>query len=941
MSALDLWRSQTMRLVAFTVSREIAPSVVEEMMALGCMHFVDTCSDISFFDRKYTANIMQLAATESKLDYIRDQFIALGIPLPEQEDRAELMPLGNLDTELATIMKTIKTLSDEYQQHMADLSANLTYSQVLDVVRRESMSSAQNKMLRDVLSENTHLLASSPDEDTQEADASANLYFLACTVPDNNTPMLQRLATRATLSNCMIEVVGKISAPDSTALVGNDPQSQQKAKEDSKRKKKNKATVKDQQEYDIVFVYTPGAHLQNKVGSIVTSLSGTIHISQGVQGSGTVDNIQNLENDVSMVQQSIEDHRTLLRLSKQRITSILNQTGAQLEAYYRMILKEKEVMNVLNKLRPSLTDTKILTGIAWIPEQTLLDVTHIIEACNERYKGMLPSLIKDLNALSKSRKNGTSVLINTDDLRPSTIDALYHSPKEHLRQPPTYFKTSKFTRVFQNIIESYGIPSYKEINPAFFYLYQFPFTFAVMYGDIGHGIILTIVSALMVGFERKLGKVKNDMVSLIFAGRYIILLMSIFSIFTGLIYNDMFALAFDFFRSRYTFKATPSNSNLFIGNYDTAKYSSPVYAFGIDPAWRWSDNSMMFINSYKMKMAVIIGILQMIFGIILKLLDVIYSRDIVGLLTCWIPEFLFMTCFFGYMVFCIVYKWLNEWPEGSNPPALTSLLIQMFLSPGSISPESYLFNDISLQTKLQLALFAICIISVLWLAIAKPVYEVIQLKKATKKGLPHGIQIFSGAAATHAMAHNSSETNIVNNDAAANEAQTDEAGLLEEDNKNKGAKTRNTSRKPDQDDDDESHGVGDIVVHQVIHTIEYVLGAISHTASYLRLWALSLAHAQLSEVFYEQLFTISYALSISGNKWLNAVIQGLSFFVTYSAWFGVTIGVIILMEALSAFLHGLRLAWIEFNSKFYQAEGYIFEPLAPVEYTLSLEKQDE
>jgi V-type H+-transporting ATPase subunit a len=119
-----------------------------------------------------------------------------------------------------------------------------------------------------------------------------------------------------------------------------------------------------------------------------------------------------------------------------------------------------------------------------------------------------------------------------------------------------------------------------------------------MFGDIMHGIMLFTFATILCFSKREPGTIMGIIGSI----RYLLLLMGLFSFYCGLMYNDFTSVAVKLFGdSCYT---TDHH-----GKYAEPKDKDCIYPVGIDPAWYLGKNELNYMNSFKMKISVIFGVL--------------------------------------------------------------------------------------------------------------------------------------------------------------------------------------------------------------------------------------------------------------------------------------------------------------------------------------------
>lgn len=130
---------------------------------------------------------------------------------------------------------------------------------------------------------------------------------------------------------------------------------------------------------------------------------------------------------------------------------------------------------------------------------------------------------------------------------------------------------------------------------------------------------MTLFALYMVLWEKKLiaKRIDNEIWNIFFGGRYIILLMGLFSIYVGIIYNDVFSKSVNIFGSSwlnpYDYKTLHEEEDFDMDPLDA--FDTSPYPIGLDPAWQLSENKIIFMNSYKMKLSIVLGVIHMIFGV--------------------------------------------------------------------------------------------------------------------------------------------------------------------------------------------------------------------------------------------------------------------------------------------------------------------------------------
>ncbi|MDR1220911.1 MAG: V-type ATP synthase subunit I [Treponema sp.] len=202
---------------------------------------------------------------------------------------------------------------------------------------------------------------------------------------------------------------------------------------------------------------------------------------------------------------SLESRQKLTESGLEAITEEKNKLLDEYRTPLLSLAASYAMANVTEQVKQRLVATKsayLLTG--WMPADSL------------------NSIVSELVKITSGR-------IGIRTLNPDEVPSV----RDGSEKVPTALSHGKFVKGFEPLVFSYGAPLYGAIDPTSFVAVFFTLLFGVMFGDVGQGLVLSLIGLLLQKNSKFMRSYKN------FGGPLVAVGAS--SMFMGLLYGAVFS----------------------------------------------------------------------------------------------------------------------------------------------------------------------------------------------------------------------------------------------------------------------------------------------------------------------------------------------------------------------------------------------------------------
>ena len=240
--------------------------------------------------------------------------------------------------------------------------------------------------------------------------------------------------------------------------------------------------ISEEEEYTYVMYFTPHSQISNIDTLFASLFFERIWISEDVKGLP--------KEALRRLDEEIEELESRIGMLDKDSKAFVDRNFDRLQELYNFTIQLNEVYNVRQYVLHS-KEAFYLTG--WIPLSQVEEFKVLVDKI-----GNVSCIIEDDDAIKKTH-------------------------------PPTRLKNNRFFKPFETLVQMYGTPGYKELDPTTFVAITYMIFFGIMFGDLGQGIVIAVFGEI---FYRKthnaLGKI----------GVYIGVVSAIAGLFYGSIFGN-------------------------------------------------------------------------------------------------------------------------------------------------------------------------------------------------------------------------------------------------------------------------------------------------------------------------------------------------------------------------------------------------------------------